>query len=88
MLNDSVSPARIQSTTNMYQYHVPKQCFRNLQEIGLRSDTSGTREMASAFSSADIYGALVLRGVSGKRRNPYTATGRVIIPSMMNLEYQ
>lgn len=54
VLNDSVSPARIHSTTNMYQYHVPKQCFKNLQEIGLRSETSGTREIASAFSSAEM----------------------------------
>jgi hypothetical protein len=70
VLKDSVSPARIQSTTNMYQYHVPKQCFKNLHEIGVRSETSGTREIASAFSSAEKYGALVLRGVSGKRRKP------------------
>ena len=51
-LKDSVSPARIQRTTKKYQYHVLKQCFRKDQEMGVRSDTSGTREMARAFSVA------------------------------------
>lgn len=71
--------------TKKYQYQVEKQCFRNVKEIGVRSETSGTREIASAFSSAERYGALVLRGVSGNRKNPYAATGRVMMPSMMNL---
>jgi hypothetical protein len=53
VLKDSVSPARIQSITNIYQYQVPKQCFKNAHEMGVRSETSGTREMASAFSSAE-----------------------------------
>lgn len=51
-LKDSVSPARIQRTTKKYQYQVEKQCFKKLQEMGVRSETSGTREIASAFSSA------------------------------------
>jgi hypothetical protein len=70
VLNDSVSPARIQRMTKKYQYQVEKQCFRKFQEIGVRSETSGTREIASAFSSALRYGALVLLGVSGKSRKP------------------
>ena len=72
--NDSVSPAMIHRTTKKYQYQVLKQCFRNVHEIGVRSETSGTREIAKAFSSALRYGAFVFRGVSGKRRKPYTAT--------------
>lgn len=36
-----------------YQYQVEKQCFKNLHEIGVRSETSGTREIAKAFSSAE-----------------------------------
>lgn len=67
---DSVSPAMIQRITKKYQYHVEKQCFKNLNEIGVRSETSGTREIANAFSSADRYGALVFLGVSGKRKKP------------------
>jgi hypothetical protein len=63
VLKDSVSPARIQRTTKKYQYQVEKQCFNNVHEIGVRSETSGTREIASAFSSAERYGALVLRGL-------------------------
>lgn len=70
VLNDSVSPARIQRMTKKYQYQVEKQCFKKLQEMGVRSETSGTREMAKAFSSALRYGALVFLGVSGKSRNP------------------
>lgn len=85
MLNDSVSPARIHRMTKKYQYQVPKQCFKKVQDIGVRSDTSGTREMARAFSSAERYGALVLRGVSGNSKKPYTATGSVMMPSMMKL---
>ena len=49
---DSVSPARIQRMTKKYQYQVEKQCFRKNQEIGVRSETFGTREMARAFSEA------------------------------------
>jgi hypothetical protein len=64
VLKDSVSPARIQRMTKKYQYQLEKQCFKNVQEIGVRSETSGTREIASAFSSADKYGALVLRGLN------------------------
>jgi hypothetical protein len=51
-LNDSVSPARIQRMTKKYQYHVEKQCFKNDHEMGVRSETSGTREIARAFSFA------------------------------------
>jgi hypothetical protein len=68
--NDSVSPARIQSTTKKYQYQVEKQCFKKFQDIGVRSDTSGTRDIANAFSSAERYGAFVFLGVSGKRKKP------------------
>lgn len=52
VLKDSVSPARIHSITKKYQYQVLKQCLRNAREMGVRSETSGTREMASAFSEA------------------------------------
>jgi hypothetical protein len=52
VLKDSVSPARIQRMTKKYQYHVEKQCLKKDKDIGVRSETSGTREMASAFSEA------------------------------------
>jgi hypothetical protein len=50
---DSVSPAMIQRTTKKYQYQVLKQCFKNLKDMGVRSETSGTREIAKALSSAE-----------------------------------
>ena len=53
VLKDSVSPARIHRMTKKYQYHVLKQCFRKEKEIGVRSLTSGTRDMARAFSVAE-----------------------------------
>jgi hypothetical protein len=53
VLNDSVSPARIHSMTKKYQYHVLKQCLRKDREIGVRSLTSGTRDMARAFSDEE-----------------------------------
>lgn len=56
--------------TKKYQYHVLKQCLRNDSEMGVRSDTSGTRDMARAFSEALRYGARVFLGVSGKSRKP------------------
>jgi hypothetical protein len=86
-LNDSVSPARIHRMTKKYQYHVEKQCFRNDTDIGVRSETSGTRDMARAFSEALRYGARVVEGVSGKSRKPYRATGRVMMPSMTAREH-
>lgn len=52
VLKDSVSPARIQRMTKKYQYHVLKQCLTKEREMGVRSETSGTREMARAFSEA------------------------------------
>jgi hypothetical protein len=60
----------IQSITKPYQYQDAKQRLRKGQEIGVRSSTSGTREMASARSSADRYGAVVVLGVFGKRKKP------------------
>jgi len=53
VLKDSVSPARIHRMTKKYQYHVLKQCFRKEKEMGVRSLTSGTRDMARAFSVAE-----------------------------------
>lgn len=41
------------------------------------------RDMAKDFSSAVRYGALVLLGVSGKKKKPYMATGNVMMPSIM-----
>jgi hypothetical protein len=38
--------------TKKYQYHVEKQCLRNDQEMGVRCETSGTRDIARAFSEA------------------------------------
>jgi hypothetical protein len=51
----SVSPAITHKIVKKYQYHVENTCFKNAHEIGvlpLRFETSGTREIANAFSDA------------------------------------
>lgn len=66
--NDSVSPAMIQRMVKKYHCQLLRTHFKKSKDKGWRTGTSGTREIANSRSSWLRYGAVVVEGVSGKRR--------------------